>query len=135
MYSAKEMKSKIGNGKSKVREMEIKDNKAMKLWIPKDEFIHLVKHFNIQNVEKFKHARSKAVTCINSDVDEEKKVCPVCDYIDSLWKQWRSTVDKDEKLTLQNKINRLIADFYYVNAVNVTGKRKDEIKELLKSGD
>ena len=135
MYSAKEMKSKIGNGKSKVREMEIKDNKAMKLWIPKDEFIHLVKHFNIQNVEKFKHARSKAVTCINSDVDEEKKVCPVCDYIDSLWKQWRSTVDKDEKLTLQNKINRLIADFYYVNAVNVTGKSKDDIKELLKSGD
>lgn len=135
MYSAKEMKSKIGNGKSKVREMEVKDNKAMKLWIPKDEFIHLVKHFNIQNVEKFKHARSKAVTCINSDVDEEKKVCPVCDYIDSLWKQWRSTVDKDEKLTLQNKINRLIADFYYVNAVNVTGKNKDNIKELLKSGD
>ena len=135
MYSAKEMKSKIGNGKSKVREMEIKDNKTMKLWIPKDEFIHLVKHFNIQTVDKFKHARSKAVTCINSDVDEEKQVCPVCDYIASLWKQWRNTVDKDEKQVLQNKINRLMADFYYVNAVNITGKSKDDIKELLKSGD
>ena len=135
MYSAKEMKSKIGNGKSKVREMEIKDNKTMKLWIPKDEFIHLVKHFNIQTVDKFKHARSKAVTCINSDVDEEKQVCPVCDYIASLWKQWRNTVDKDEKQVLQNKINRLMADFYYVNAVNVTGKDKAEIKELLKNND
>ena len=135
MYSAKEMKSKIGNGKTKVREMEIKDNKTMKLWIPKDEFIHLVKHFNIQKVDKFKHARSKAVTCINSDVDEEKQVCPVCDYINSLWKQWRNTADEDEKKVLQGKINRLIADFYYVNAVNVTGKSKEEIKELLKNGD
>ena len=135
MYSAKEMKSKIGNGKSKVREMKIKDNKSMRIWIPRDEFIHLVKHFNIQTVDKFKHAATKAVTCINSDVDEEKKVCPVCDYINSLWKQWRSTVDKDEKKKLQDKINRLIADFYYVNAVDVTDMDAKEVKELLKSGD
>lgn len=118
MYSAKEMKAKL-TGK-KVRELELKDGKQVKIWIPKNEFYYERKHFNIKMVDKFKNATVKAVTCINS----EAKItdCPVCDYIQELWGQWRETTDKEEKKRLQGIINRLSADTYYVNAVDIADK-------------
>lgn len=119
MYSAKEMKEKM-SGHVKVRELELKDNKSVKVWIPKNEFYYEKKHFNIQMVDKFKQASARAVTCINSDGNVGQ--CPVCEYIQSLWEKWRKTDDKGEKKELQNIINRLSIDMYYVNVVDITDK-------------
>ena len=118
MYSAKEMKAKL-TGK-KVRELELKDGKQIKIWIPKNEFYYERKHFNIKMVDKFKNAQVKAVTCINSEAHVAD--CPVCDYIQELWSQWRETTDKEEKKKIQGIINRLSADTYYVNAVDIADK-------------
>ena len=122
MYSAKEMKDKMG-GHGKVREMELKDNTSIKVWIPKNEFYYEKKHFNIQMVPKFKHASVRAVTCINSDGDVGE--CPVCEHIKSLWDEWRtakSNNDEVKRKEIQNTINRLSTDMYYVNAIDISDK-------------
>ena len=123
IYSAKEMKDRMNGGNKKIREFELVDGKTVKLWIPKNEFYYEKKHFNIKMIERFENATVKAVTCINS----ETKVadCPVCEYIQELWADWKvakSNNDKDGMKKLQGVINRLSADFYYVNVIDLADK-------------
>jgi len=119
LYSAKEMRSKMSTSKREMREFEPKENKLYHLWIPKDSFYYIKKHFNIHSVPAAKNCKIKAVTCINSDSDMEKRRCPICEHIEGLWEQWRAEKGKAEKKAIQNTINRFSAEYIYVNALDV----------------
>lgn len=119
LYSAKEMRSKMSTSKREMREFDPKENKLYHLWIPKDSFYYIKKHFNIHSVPAAKNCKIKAVTCINTDPDMEKRRCPICEHIEGLWEQWRKEKGKAEKKAIQNTINRFSAEYIYVNAVDV----------------
>ena len=119
MYSISELKNKMGGGsKKELRLFEPKVGKLYNIWIPKDTFLYIKKHFNIQNVPYSKHCRIKAITCINSDLGKPPVRCPICEYKEILWAKWRETESKKEQKEIQNKINSLTSDQIYVNAID-----------------
>lgn len=119
LYSANELKQKLSPGRRDMREFEPKENKLYHLWIPKEAFFYIKKHFNIKTTPCAKNCRIKAITCINTNPDAEKRKCPICDHIDSLWETWRETKSKEERKKIQNAINRLSSEYIYVNAIDI----------------
>ena len=119
MYSASELRSKISTGKREMREFEPKAGKLYHLWIPKDSFFYIKKHFNIRQVPFAKHCKLKAVSCINTDPEAKKRRCPICEHIETLWEMYRKEKNSAEKKKIIASINHIQTEYIYVNAIDI----------------
>lgn len=116
-YNASELKSKLSGGKT--RELVMGKNEQKMIWIPKDEFFFVRKHYEIQRVPGVKTSK-KSCWCLNTEYGKDNKKCMICNYVDELWKKWRSTTNKEEKLKIQGFINRLNGEYFYVNGIDMS---------------
>lgn len=115
-YNASELKSKLSGGKT--RELNMGKNEQKMIWIPRDQFFFLKKHYEIQKVPGVTTNR-KSCWCLNLDYGKDNKECKICNYVSELWGKWRGTSNKDEKLKIQGLINRLNSEYFYVNGVDM----------------
>lgn len=120
-FTAKELKSKMSGGGSR-NSRELKHEGTVKLWIPNEQFFYARKHYNLHMVPVVKSA-AKSCWCTNTSPDLPNK-CPVCDYIQELWKEWRGTSNKDEKAKIQGIINKIVDEKYWVNAIDLNDKEQ-----------
>jgi len=116
-YNASELKSKLSGCKTRVLAMGKNEQKM--IWIPKDEFFFVRKHYEIQKVPGVK-TNKKSCWCLNTEYGKDNKKCMICNYVDELWKKWRSTTNKEEKLKIQAIINRLNGEYFYVNGIDMS---------------
>lgn len=134
-FNARELKEKMSGGGRNVR--ELKHEGTVKLWIPNEEFFYARKHFNLHMVPVVKSG-AKSCWCMNTGPQLTEK-CPICDYIKTLWKEWREAAEK-EKQKIQGIINKLVDEKYWINAIDISdGEQKfiavkftaSRIKEIL----
>jgi len=127
LYSASDLKKQLNSGgKKDIHEFAPKVNKMYNLWIPRDSFFFLKKHFNLDMVPAC-DTKMKAITCINSDQEAKAQKCVICEYIDTLWAKWRDTKKATDKKKITDEINRLSAQFVYVNAIDMNDPNKEFI--------
>lgn len=119
-FTAKELKSKMSGGSRNSR--ELKHEGTVKLWIPNEQFFYARKHFNLHMVPIVK-SNAKSCWCMNTSPELNEK-CPVCDFIQELWKEWRETSNKDEKTKIQGVINKIVDEKYWVNAIDLNDKEQ-----------
>jgi hypothetical protein len=100
----------------------LKHEGTVKLWIPNEQFFYARKHFNLHMVPIVK-SNAKSCWCMNTSPELLEK-CPVCDFIQELWKEWRETSNKDEKTKLQGVINKIVDEKYWVNAIDLNDKEQ-----------
>lgn len=134
-FNARELKEKMSGGSRNSR--ELKHEGTVKLWIPNEEFFYARKHFNLHMVPAVKSG-AKSCWCMNTSPALTEK-CPVCDYIQELWKEWREGNEK-QKTAVQGVINKLVDEKYWVNAIDISDKERkfvavkftaSRIKEIL----
>ena len=127
LYSASDLKKQLNSGgKKDIHEFAPKVNKMYNLWIPRDSFFFLKKHFNLDMVPAC-DTKMKAITCINNDQEAKAQKCVICEYIDTLWAKWRDTKKATDKKKITDEINRLSAQFVYVNAIDMNDPNKEFI--------
>lgn len=134
-FNARELKEKMSGGGRNVR--ELKHEGTVKLWIPNEEFFYARKHFNLHMTPVVKSG-AKSCWCMNTSPQLTEK-CPICDYIQTLWKEWREAAEK-EKQKIQAIINKLIDEKYWINAIDISDSEQkfiavkftaSRIKEIL----
>jgi hypothetical protein len=118
-FTAKELKSKMSGGARNSR--ELKHEGTIKLWIPNEQFFYARKHFNLHMVPMVKSS-AKSCWCMNTSPELTER-CPICDYIQTLWKEWREA-SKESKEKIQGVINKLVDEKYWVNAIDLSDKEQ-----------
>jgi hypothetical protein len=93
------------------------------MWIPELKICYRRSHFNFNKIPGIKTNR-KACGCPNTEVGEKSDKCRICNYIDKLWEKWRNTSDAKQKKKIQNKINSLIDERFYLNAIDLDDEDK-----------
>ncbi len=114
-YNASELKAKLNGGKT--RELVMGKNEQKSIWIPKDAFFFVRKHYEIQKVPGVT-TNKKSCWCLNTEYGKDSKQCRICNHINDLWNKWRNTSNKEEKQKLQLLINRFNGEYFYVNAID-----------------
>jgi hypothetical protein len=118
-FTAKELKSKMSGGARNSR--ELKHEGTIKLWIPNEQFFYARKHFNLHMVPMVKSS-AKSCWCMNTSPELTER-CPICEYIQTLWKEWREA-SKESKEKIQGVINKLVDEKYWVNAIDLSDKEQ-----------
>ncbi len=119
-FTAKELKSKMSGGGAR-NSRELKHEGTIKLWIPNEQFFYARKHFNLHMVPMVKSS-AKSCWCMNTSPELTER-CPICEYIQTLWKEWREAA-KAEKEKIQGIINKLVDEKYWVNAIDLSDKEQ-----------
>lgn len=121
VYSSSTLKSKI-NTKFDCRKLELPEDKWKKIIIPEDAQLYHRIHFKVKSRTPYKNAKYDVIDCFNQEPGQEGKGCPICDFIQELWGEWRianKKKDVDRKKELQNNINSILCEEYWLNAIDI----------------
>jgi len=123
-YSIRDMKKLRGG--ANVRKMVLDDNVSKKIWIPKEHFVYVRTHFHVKAFTTFKSAKWDIIPCFNQEYGQNGKGCPICDEIQKEWAKWRKLPKdaKEEKKKITDKINQMVAEEFWMNAIDVQSDDK-----------
>lgn len=124
-HSLKDLK-RLKGGVSSVRKMILDDNVAKKIWIPREDFVYCRTHFNVKRLTSYKSAKWDIVSCFNQTIGERGKGCPICAEIQKEWDLWKKLPKdaKDDKKKITDKINQMVAEEYWMNAIDLSSDDK-----------
>lgn len=120
LYSMKDVQSK-GNSRPEFRKLEVEaGGKPKKLWIPEFKFDYKRIHYSIQKYTKYTHSKYGTMDCFNSNYGEKGSGCPICESVESLWKQYREEKSKDKKTEIYGLISKILTEEYWLNVVDLS---------------
>lgn len=121
VYSSQQLKDKIKNNFD-CRKLELPYDVWKKIWIPEDAQLYHRIHFKVKTRTPFKNSKYDVLDCFNQEPGQEGKGCPICDYMQELWAEWRDANKKKDvqrKKDLQAQINAITVEEYWLNGIDL----------------